>query len=270
MKTFLTNDDGINSPLLKPFLETLKSASLFSELRFVIPDGERSWVSQAASRFGSIEVKKHSLSGVDGFLCSGTPADCSYLGIDNLFEFKPELIISGINIGVNAGLPYYLSSGTVGAARAGALRGIPSIAVSAHLPSEIFMIWHKGDPNDFKKLSSKVERLSENTFQTIEALIKQGLVSEADFYSINIPWDEADKLELRFTEMEAGKLGKVFLPNEDGTFRHDFQGTYDEQILKFGDMSTVKSGHISITPYTYRNGMSHQTNSIKPGDLLLS
>jgi len=268
MKTFLTNDDGINSPFLKPFLGCLASSDLFSKLRFVIPDGERSWISQAASRFGSVQTTEGKLEGVEGFVCSGTPADCSYLGIDNLFDFKMDLVLSGINVGVNAGLPFYLSSGTVGAARAGALRGLPSVAISAQLPREIFMIWHKGDPAEFKNFEAEVQTLCSNALGVVESLCSQQLVGEADFFSINIPWKPASDMKVLFTEMEAGKLGQVFLKNDDGTFRHDFQGVYDEQRLENGDCSTVEAGHISVTPYLYRSGMSHSTKSISPGNIL--
>ena len=68
--------------------------------------------------------------------------------------------------------------------------------------------------------------------------------------------------------MESGRLGQVFLKNPDNSFRHDFQGTNSEEVLEFGDKSTVSRGEISITPYTYGNGLSHVTGNTSPGDLI--
>jgi len=63
------------------------------------------------------------------FSCSGTPADCVIIGANGALPGKPELVISGINIGPNIGTDV-VYSGTAAAARQGALMGIPSVALS--------------------------------------------------------------------------------------------------------------------------------------------
>jgi len=63
------------------------------------------------------------------FSTSGTPADCIYLGVHHLLETKPDLILSGVNRGANLGTDVFYS-GTVAAAREGALMNIKSYAFS--------------------------------------------------------------------------------------------------------------------------------------------
>jgi 5'-nucleotidase len=64
------------------------------------------------------------------FAVGGFPADCTNLGVHSLFDTPPELVVSGVNIGLNVGLGFFLSSGTVGAAMEGWIAGIPAIALS--------------------------------------------------------------------------------------------------------------------------------------------
>ena len=94
------------------------------------------------TRFGTRHVEP-----LDGFACetyafSGTPADCANFGIYHVFDGgKPDLVISGINMGSNAGLSFTLSSGTVGAALEANIAGLPGVALSQVLPGQVFRQW---------------------------------------------------------------------------------------------------------------------------------
>ena len=63
-------------------------------------------------------------------MSSGTPADCANLGIHSVFDTRPDLVVSGINIGLNHGLAFVMGRGTVGAATEGVIAGLPAIAFS--------------------------------------------------------------------------------------------------------------------------------------------
>ena len=125
MKILITNDDGIDAYGLKLLEQLAKTIS--NDITVVAPLDNRSGTSQAISlqnelHFSHIRNKRYA--------CSGNPADCVMLALNLLFKDKrPDLVLSGINHGMNASddVGY---SGTVGAAREAAIVGIPAIAFS--------------------------------------------------------------------------------------------------------------------------------------------
>ena len=128
MHILLTNDDGIRSDGI---IALYKALIKLGRVTVVAPDGERSSISQAITLDHPIYHKTVAfLPRVKGSAFSGTPADCVKFALGVLLrEDRPDMIFSGINRGGNDGCSVFYS-GTVGAAREGALNGIPSIAVS--------------------------------------------------------------------------------------------------------------------------------------------
>lgn len=123
MNILITNDDGIESPGLK----ALKSYFVPEHTVWMVaPEQERSGTSHSITlkepvRFRKIEERTYS--------CTGTPADCILYSILGALETKPDIIISGINLGPNLGTDI-IYSGTAAAARQAALMGYPGVAVS--------------------------------------------------------------------------------------------------------------------------------------------
>ena len=127
MRILLTNDDGIEAPGLIPFARALQTVG---DVVVVVPDRERSWVAKAITRFDPVGVERRIVGGVELHACSGYPADCVQLGIHVLFPSKPDIVVSGVNIGYNHGTAYLQSSGTAGAALEAGIAGVPAIAFS--------------------------------------------------------------------------------------------------------------------------------------------
>ncbi|RDU71656.1 5'/3'-nucleotidase SurE [Helicobacter aurati] len=125
MKTiFLTNDDGFESHGLLHLYQSLKK---IARVVVVAPAHEKSACGHGLSvskPMRLIEIEKDFYK-----LDDGSPTDCVYIGICELFTKRPDLLISGINIGANMGEDVTYS-GTVAAAMEGAIHGIPSIAIS--------------------------------------------------------------------------------------------------------------------------------------------
>ncbi len=127
MTILLTNDDGIWSEGLLVLYERLRK---IGDVYVIAPDGERSSSSHSISLTRPIEVRC-----VDrgnrffGYAISGTPADCVKFGASQILKRVPDLVVSGINPGPNDGYSVFYS-GTVGAAREGALMGAQAVAVS--------------------------------------------------------------------------------------------------------------------------------------------
>mgnify|MGYP001816361150 FL=1 len=124
----VTNDDGVDSPALPALVRALSNRW---PVRAVVPSRERSWIGKAISRWQDIQVELVERDGVEIHSVDGFPADCTQLGVHSLFEEKPDMVVSGINVGFNHGLAFFLSSGTVGAASEGWIAGLPAIAFSA-------------------------------------------------------------------------------------------------------------------------------------------
>lgn len=125
----ISNDDGIDAPGIRALWESLRHAG---RVTLVAPARERSAVGHAISVYNDLHLHKRYLpdGSLFGFALDGTPADCVKWAVTSLLkDDPPDIVVSGINWGQNIG-NNIIYSGTVAAAREGAMFGIPSIAVS--------------------------------------------------------------------------------------------------------------------------------------------
>jgi 5'-nucleotidase len=123
----LTNDDGIEAEGLKALIDALRDRF---RLTVIAPVLEKSGSAMSMTLREPLYVKKvHLFEEIEAYSVTGTPTDCIKLGIGGGIAEKPDLIVSGINPGTNAGRNI-LYSGTVGAAIQGVLAGIQSVAFS--------------------------------------------------------------------------------------------------------------------------------------------
>jgi len=124
LKILLSNDDGVDAPGIASLYNNLVD---IAELFVVAPAINQSGAGCSITTNRPLKVKKFK----ENFISvNGKPSDCVHLGVHELSPWKPDLIISGINLGANMAEDL-LYSGTVGAALEGMSMDIPSIAVSA-------------------------------------------------------------------------------------------------------------------------------------------
>jgi len=124
---FVTNDDGIFSKGIKSLIEV---AVEFGDVLIIAPDKPQSGMGHAITVNQILRLEPSFLfDGLSAFTCSGTPVDCVKLGIYEVMQRKPDLILSGINHGENTSTNV-LYSGTMSAAVEGAMENIPSIGFS--------------------------------------------------------------------------------------------------------------------------------------------
>ena len=129
MKILLSNDDGCHAPGLLCLRDSLATRH---EVRVVAPDRNRSGASNSLTVLRPLRVQHHD----DGRISvDGTPTDSVHLALNGLIDFKPDIVVSGINAGANLG-DDTLYSGTVAAAMEGRHLGYAAIAVSniSHAP----------------------------------------------------------------------------------------------------------------------------------------
>jgi len=123
----VTNDDGITAPGLHALCAAMAK---LGKVSVVAPDAERSAVGHAITTLTPLRVKEVALEdGLVGFAVNGTPADSVKLAVGALLKQRPDLVVSGINLGPNTATNV-IYSGTVSAATEARILGIPSIAFS--------------------------------------------------------------------------------------------------------------------------------------------
>lgn len=156
MRFLLTNDDGISSIFLRELVAALRAEG--HDLCVAAPRSEQSWIGAAKSRSRAVESRKVDLGfGCPSWEIDGTPSDCVNIALAHLVPqtWKPDGVVSGINIGMNACIAYILASGTVSGALEGAVHGLPALAVSQDLSSEIFLkLKEQGDVPDAELLKT--------------------------------------------------------------------------------------------------------------------
>lgn len=123
----LTNDDSIHAPGIRYLIKVMRS---IGSVMVIAPDKPRSGMGHAITMDTPLRLKKL----VDEpdfveFKCNGTPADSVKLGLSLCKDYKPDIIISGLNHGANSSVNI-IYSGTMAAAIEGAVDGIPSIGFS--------------------------------------------------------------------------------------------------------------------------------------------
>jgi 5'-nucleotidase len=119
----ISNDDGVRAPGIQALAGALADVG---ELVIAAPDRERSAAAHSISLDRPLRAEQIAPR---TWAIDGTPVDCVYLALHHLVPRKPDLCLSGINNGYNLGSDVFYS-GTVGAAVEGALRSVPSIALS--------------------------------------------------------------------------------------------------------------------------------------------
>ena len=170
----ITNDDGYESKGLYALIEALKD---LAHITVVAPASEK-------SACGHSLTLQHPLSFVsidDDFykLSDGTPSDCVYLSLNSIFkERKPDLVISGINIGSNMGedITY---SGTAAAAMEAVLHNVPAIAISQVM--------------DFTKPLGSFELAQKSIRELVKKIFADEFpLPKRQFLNVNIPKNLSD------------------------------------------------------------------------------
>lgn len=176
MRILITNDDGINAPGLE-VLHAIATeiAGPDGEVWTVAPAFEQSGVGHCISYTHPTMIAE---LGPRRFAAEGSPADCVLAGLYHVMQgAKPDLVLSGVNRGNNAG-ENVLYSGTIGGAMEAALHGIKAIALSQFYGPENVL------------LDNPFDAATQLGAGVVRALLDKGLWDEADyrlFYNVNFP-----------------------------------------------------------------------------------
>jgi len=227
----ISNDDGIDSPGLYTLSKYLRR---FAQVSIVAPSIQQSAVGHAITVRTPLRAHEFRRDGkLFGYAVDGTPADSVKLAIRSLLKSKPDLVVSGINDGLNTAVNV-IYSGTVSAATEGTILGIPSIAVSIEYT-------HKPDFIPAAKIASSVAKF----------VCKHGMPKDT-ILNINVPAIPAKKIKgIKFTRQGRSRWDDKFYLRKDPKNRDYYWLAGDMQILDHDedvDQIALKSGYVSITP----------------------
>lgn len=234
MRILLTNDDGIYAPGLAALERELVG---LGDLTLVAPAVEQSGVGHSIT-FLSPLVVKDVFEGDRrrGWAVEGSPADCVKLGIFEFCSQRPDLVVSGINGGLNAGINV-LYSGTVAAAIEGAFFGITSIAVSLEF----------NEHSD----ADRAARLAVGVIKDI--LARKG--PERQLYNINIPTVAlAQPKGIKVVPMGVERYGEHFEKRIDPRGRNYYWATSDPPPrpgTEETDLTALAAGYVTVSPLDF-------------------
>jgi 5'-nucleotidase len=244
-RILLTNDDGFHAEGLRALVEALAEIATIS---VVAPNSEQSGKAQSLTLRQPIVC--HPM-GERQWAVDGTPADCVIVAVCNLLPEKPDLIISGINHGANLGENIYYS-GTVGAAREGALHHIPSVAMSLCL----------------RKTAPNFENAARVARAAAEIILKEGLPDQV-LLNINVPepWTGGVKFARQSKKITRNQLTEGKDPRGRSYFWL-YEQKIDKDVEPDTDYAAIFSKAVSITPLhldpTHTESLTELSHWTKP------
>ncbi len=232
MHILLTNDDGVFAPGLRALRKELRR---LGEVTVVAPAMEQSGVGHSITLLEPLVVK--SVDDDDGtnlgFMVEGSPADSVKLAVLELLDRPPDLIVSGINAGSNAGINV-LYSGTVAAAIEGAFFKITSVAVSLETSE------HYDYPHAARNAARVIERILANKPEP------------GSLFNVNLPaHSRGEPKGVRIVPMGVGRYGEGFERRRDPRGRTYYWMTYNPPYNIEGpetDVTSLCEGYITVTP----------------------
>lgn len=228
MRILLTNDDGIAAPGLSALREAL---ARLGEVTVVAPSRELSGCAHSITLNVPVVVEEQ----IDErtYVLGGSPADCVKIAVLALLEERPDLVVSGINLGANVGVNV-LYSGTVAAALEGAIFDIPSAAVS--------LLW-SSEPN-FAVAAAMATDI-------IEQALTNGLPAGV-VLNLNLPARTREEIAgVKVAPQCPIELGEAYRNHTEADGRAAYTLIYGEQkphIPPDSDWALLRAGYVTITP----------------------
>jgi len=241
-RIFITNDDGWHAKGLKKLINALEP---IANITVVAPANEKS-----ACGHGMTLTRPMKLIGIDDDyykMDDGTPTDCVFIGLNNLFDEdnKPDLVISGINIGSNMGEDTTYS-GTVAGAMEGVLQGVPAIAIS-----QVFK-----DINGCNKDTWEYELATKTIIDVVKKIFEDKFpLKNRKLLNINIPHCNIEECKgIKITNLAIREYGndshRYMSPRGEETYWIGLHPllweTRDKNIVS--DCDAVMDNYVSITP----------------------
>jgi len=231
MRILLTNDDGVSAAGLLALKNALQD---LGEMTVVAPAGEQSGTSLALTYLGPIHTGPARLA--DGYPAQkveGRPVDCVKFALLELLDEPPDLVVSGLNVGLNTGVNV-LYSGTVAAALEGSMGGVTSAAFST-VPAD----------------GGQIEWAAEQSRRVLDMLLDSH-DGTARTYNVNIPEATDSPPVCVFTRQATQPFNERYRAAGQGgdknSYRLETAPNPIKRVEDETDVGALLAGRISVTP----------------------
>lgn len=227
-RILITNDDGVRAPGILALAKALRP---LGEITIVAPAENQSAKGHSLSITDPVYVDPVTLPGdIPALAATATPASCVKVALLGLMKERPNLVVAGINRGYNVGMVAYVS-GTLGAAREGALQGLPAVAASMDVRGG-------ADYDEAAKVVAEVV-----------ALVKAQGLPAGTFLNVNVPAGRPKGLRLATQSRLMGVETWVeqTTPRGRRLFWNDFKDSETDSDPAT-DVAIVAQGYATVTP----------------------
>ncbi len=250
----VTNDDGITAPGLRALVRYMNE---IGEVVVVAPDSPQSGMGHAITLDTALYSKKMKLDLENGakteYSCSGTPADCVKLALQEILDRRPDICISGINHGSNSSINV-IYSGTMSAAIEAGIEGIPAIGFSLCDYS-----WNA----NFNEAGAAIKKIVK---EALSNGIPQGVV-----LNVNIPkLEERDIKGIKICRQARANWKEKFDKRTNPMGKDYYWLTGEFELLDDGkdtDEWALANGYISIVPTQFDLTAHQSLQQIKKWNL---
>jgi 5'-nucleotidase len=250
----VTNDDGITAPGLRALVRYMKE---IGDVVVVAPDSPQSGKGHAITLDTALYAKKMKIDLANGaneeYSCSGTPADCVKMALQELLDRKPDICVSGINHGSNSSINV-VYSGTMSAAIEAGIEGIPAIGFSLCDYS-----WNA----DFEQAGESIKKIVR---EALSNGIPQGVV-----LNVNIPkLAEKDFKGIKICRQARANWKEKFDKRTNPMGKDYYWLTGEFELLDKGedtDEWALANGYISIVPTQFDLTAHHAIQNINNWNL---
>lgn len=250
----VTNDDGITAPGLRALVKYMKE---IGDVVVVAPDSPQSGKGHAITLDIALYSKKIKIDLENGvseeYSCSGTPADCVKMGLQEHLDRKPDICVSGINHGSNSSINV-IYSGTMSAAIEAGIEGIPAIGFSLCDYS-----WNA----DFEPAGKHIKKIVR---EALTNGIPQGVV-----LNVNIPkLEEKDFKGIKICRQARANWKEKFDKRTNPMGKDYYWLTGKFELLDKGedtDEWALANGYISVVPTQFDLTAHHAIQNINNWNL---
>ncbi len=244
MHVLLTNDDGIHAEGLWAVAEELQKDPRVTCLDIIAPAVQQSGVSHSITYLKPLAPTRTIVREQQVWVVNGTPADCVKLGMMSLLDRRPDVVISGLNEGLNTGINA-IYSGTVAAAREATFFGVPAAALSLEYTKDM----------DFQRASllstaATLGLLKELRIQTTgNTLLNINIPTSAV-----MPGDVKDEVSWKVVPMKLTRNDDPYTVGKDPRQRSYYWST-DQPFVELPgaatDVDSIAGGAITVTPMDF-------------------
>ena len=236
----VTNDDSVQS---NGIVELARAAAKHAEAIIVAPEQPQSATALSLTFHKPLRVGRVRRDGFEWCAVSGSPGDSVMVGVNKILPRRPDLVVSGINIGDNDTFQDVLASGTVAAALEAAITGIPAIAFSMEVSGESLFALEYDQP-DFTNAGVIASEI-------IGDVLEHGMPEGADVLNVNFPRKVLPSTPIKLTDLGRRKYTDKVMVRKDPRGRA-YYWLFGERLSEFPEKSDAEAvlvkRHVSITP----------------------